>query len=137
MSKFLHKTTYLHKNTVLWLLSINFQNILFCTFPSFCKIVLLSKLGCQNSTIQGMRQLACACSQKCSFGLDSIMWQEDLKIGQNYPLKIESVSLVFTCLNNWHIVMETKYILRKLHFNTFLWFALFSNQIEYYILKVR
>ena len=81
----------------------------------------LTKLGSQNSTILGMRQLACACSQKCSFGLDSIMWQEDLKIGQNYPLKIESVSLVFTCLNNWQIVIETKYIVQKLHFNTFLW----------------
>ena len=71
----------------------------------------LTKLGSQNSTILGMRQLslACACSQTCSFGLDSIMWQKNLKIGQNYPLKIESVSLVFTCLNNWQIVIETKY----------------------------
>lgn len=75
-----------------------------------------------------MRQLslACACSQKCSLGLDSIMWQEDLKIGQNYPLKIESVSLVFTCLNNWQLVIETKYVVQKSHFNTFLWLLCFQ-----------
>ena len=63
------------------------------------------------------------------------MWQEDLKIGQNYPLKIESVSLVFTCLNNWQIVIETKDVVQKLHFNTFLWLLCFqirSNATYYY-----
>ena len=79
-----------------------------------------------------------ACSQKCSFGLDSIMWQEDLKIGQNYPLKIESVSLVFTCLNNWQIVIETKYVVHtKVTFQYLSLVTLFSNQIECYILLLQ
>ena len=60
------------------------------------------------------------------------MWQEDLKIGQNHPLKIESVSLVFTCLNNWQI--ETKYICStKVTFQHLSLVTLFSNQIECYI----
>ena len=100
----------------------------------------LTKLGSQNSTILGMRQLslACACSQTCSFGLDSIMWQKNLKIGQNYPLKIESVSLVFTCLNNWQIVIETKYVVHtKVTFQYLSLVTLFSNQIECYILLLQ
>ena len=61
------------------------------------------------------------------------MWQEDLKIGQNYPLKIESVSLVFTCLNNWQIIIETKYIVHtKVTFQHLSLVTLFSNQIECY-----
>ena len=55
------------------------------------------------------------------------MWQEDLKIGQNYPLKIESVSLVFTCLNNWQIVIENKIHGTKVIFQHLSLVALFRS----------